>query len=182
MWLTKSNAFCSKNERGELRVRDQVNSGDVIICNNASLIDYVYLELSYSPLFTTVAINAETKKHGFRKLAAWEIPFYAMGIMFPSEVAPNYIYDDLEKLRDSQYVRRPVVLFPEATKTNGRGVLDFHPDVTDIILRACQINMHVHALRFDYEFEYTSPYNTVDPLGVKSFFKLLTQVRNTLVV
>ena len=89
MWFTKSNALCSKNERGELRVRDQVVSGDVIICNNASLIDYVYLELSYSPLFTTVAINAETKKHGFRKLAAWEIPFYAMGIKFPSEVAAN---------------------------------------------------------------------------------------------
>ena len=31
---------------------------------------------------------------------------------------------------------RPVVIFPEATKTNGRGILQFEDDIIAIILNA----------------------------------------------
>jgi len=38
----------------------------------------------------------------------------------------------------------------------------------------------LHAIRFDYDFEYTSPYNTTDIIGLKTMVKLLTQVRNSM--
>lgn len=73
----------SKNEKGELRVQDRVKSGDVIICNNVSFIDYLFLELSYAPLYTAVAINRQTGKFGIRKLGVLEITGHAIGIKFP---------------------------------------------------------------------------------------------------
>jgi len=171
-----------KNERGELKVNDNVKAGDVIICNNTSIIDFIYLELAYSPLFTVVAIDEVTKKHGFRKLSLLEIPFHAMGLKFPSEVASNKVYDDLLAMRESQYVkRRPIVIFPEATKSNGRGILNFEPEITEIIINAAQ-TMSLHTLRFDFEFDYYSPYNTTDVLGLKSMFKLMSQLRNVFLI
>jgi hypothetical protein len=65
---------------------DKITANDVIISNNVSLIDYLYLELAYSPIFTAVAINKQTGKYGFRKLSLLEIPFHAIGIKFPQEV------------------------------------------------------------------------------------------------
>ena len=97
----------------------------MIICNNVSVLDYLFLEMAYAPLYTAVAINRESGKYGFRKVALWEIVFYAMGIKFPQEVGRAQFYDNLQALRDSCYVKRPLVLFPEGTKTNGRGILNF---------------------------------------------------------
>ena len=93
------------------------------MCNNSSVLDYIYLEMAYSPLFTAVCQHKDTQKFGFRKLGFFEIIPYAMGLKFPIQVGQNELFDDLKKLRDSQYVMRPVVIFPEATKTNGKGVL-----------------------------------------------------------
>lgn len=70
----------------------------MIICNNVCLIDYLYLELSYAPLFTAVAINKKTGKFGFRKLGLLEIPFYAMGLKFPQEVDDGQMFEDLHSL------------------------------------------------------------------------------------
>lgn len=66
-------------------------------------------------------------------------------------------------------MRRPVVIFPEATKTNGRGILNFEQDILDIILKAAyNKDVKLHTIRFDYDFVYNSPYNTVDPFGLKT--------------
>ena len=40
--------------------------------------------------------------------------------------------------------------------------------------------MKLHTIRFDYEFEHASPYNTTDVSGVKNMIKILTQVRNVM--
>jgi 1-acyl-sn-glycerol-3-phosphate acyltransferase len=73
-------------------------------------------------------------------------------------------------------VKRPIVIFPEGTKTNGKGILSFEEDISDIILRAIDNKISVHSIRFDYEFEFNSPYNTIDPIGLKSALLMLLQV------
>lgn len=55
----------------------------MIISNNVSLLDYLFLEMAYSPLYTAVAINKSNGKYGFRKLSLLEIPLHAIGIKFP---------------------------------------------------------------------------------------------------
>jgi len=41
-----------KQERGELVVVDKISSEDVIICNNVSFLEYIFLEKAYGPVFT----------------------------------------------------------------------------------------------------------------------------------
>jgi hypothetical protein len=141
--------------------------------------------MAYSPLFTTVCFDPKSNRFGFRKLALLEIPLYAMGIKFPSELNENdgNFFTDLRALRDSQYVKqRPLIVFPEATKTNGRGVLNFEADVTSALIKAAtqESGMRLHTIRFDYEFEYVSPYNSTDVKGVRSALRLMTQFRNVM--
>ncbi|CDW91471.1 UNKNOWN [Stylonychia lemnae] len=172
-----------KNEKGELSVVDKITSNDVIICNNVSLIDYLFLEMAYAPLFTAVAVNKQTGKYGFRKLSMLEIPFHAIGIKFPQEVDSSQCFESLLALKNSCYVKRPIVVFPEGTKTNGRGILSFPQDIVQILLNAAdQEKLTLHTLRFDYAFIYTSPYNSTDPTGIKTTLKLLVQVQNSMMI
>ena len=51
-----------------------------------------------------------------------------------------------------------------------------------ILVRAGKAGLKLHSVRFDYQFEYASPYNTTDVLGLKHVVKVLTQVRNVMLV
>lgn len=113
----------------------------------------------------------------------FETPFYALGLKFPTEVqCSKNFFTDLKTLRDSTYVKRTIVVFPEATKTNGRGILSFEDGMIEILLKALASNERVHTIRFDYEFEHCSPLNTTDPLGIKTALRLMTQVRNSMMI
>lgn len=78
----------------------------------------------YGPVFTQIA--HKNGKFGLRKLGLFEIPFAAIGLKFPQEVNGDdaNFYSDLIALKNSLYVKtQPIVVFPEGTKTNGRGIL-----------------------------------------------------------
>jgi len=74
----------------------------------------------------------------------------------------------------------PIILITKATKTNGRGILNFEEGVSDIMLKAAAEGLALHALRFDYEFTYTDPHNTTDPRGLRHFYRMITQFSNTM--
>ena len=137
------------------------------------------MEMAYGPVFTAVATR--NGKYGLRKIGFFELPFYAMGIKFPrEELKETNFFTDIEALRASLYVKsRPIVVFPEGTKTNGRGLLHIEDDIVKMIVNC---KRKVHSVRFDYEFQYTSPYNTTDLRGFKTLLKLLTQLRNSMLV
>lgn len=135
------------------------------------------MEMAYSPTFTALCKGEKSGKYGFRKLGMFEVPFYAMGIKFPETVreTDGNFFTDLRALKDSQYVKsRPIVIFPEGTKTNGMGILNFEEGVSEIIIKAALDGMHVHTLRFDYAYNHSTPYNSTDVFGLKATFKLLT--------
>ncbi len=50
----------------------------------------------------------------------------------------------------------------------------------DILVQGAKSGLNLHTIRFDYEFEYASPYNTTDIFGLKTLIKVLTQVRNVM--
>ena len=164
-------------------VNDKVGTRDVIVCNQVSFLEYIFLEKEYGPVFTQVA--SKNGRFGFRKLGLFEIPLAAIGLRFPPEVKEDdkNFFTDLGELRASLYVQgRPIAVFPEGSKTNGRGILQLEEGIVEVLTNAAKSGMKVHTLRFDYEFEYASPYNTTDVLGLKHMIKVLTQVRNVMVV
>jgi 1-acyl-sn-glycerol-3-phosphate acyltransferase len=160
-----------------------IGSEDVIISNHVSFLEYIFLEKQYSPIFTQIA--ERDGKFGLRKLGLFEIPLAAMGLRFPPEVNAEEanFYSSLTDLRASLYVKsRPIVVFPEGTKTNGRGILQLEDSVVSLLVQAANSGLKLHTLRFDYEFEHASPYNTTDVPGIMTLIKVLTQVTNVMTV
>ena len=51
----------SKAEKGELIVSDVVKDGDIILAKSVSVIDWIFLEMAYSPVFTTMCLNPGVK-------------------------------------------------------------------------------------------------------------------------
>ena len=82
-----------------------------------------------------------------------------------------------------QYVQnRPIVFFPECTKTNGKGVLNIPEQALKMIDDAVKHEFKIHTLRFDFKFKNTSPYNTTNVRGVRHSIRLLTQFLNQMTV
>jgi 1-acyl-sn-glycerol-3-phosphate acyltransferase len=130
-----------KLQKGELKVT--VEEGDVYVCNQTCFADWIYLYSTYSPIFTKIVIykpkNGETKV-GLRKMGAFETIMSAIGIKFPEEVTeePRNVYYSIKQLKEEDGLlcyknRRPVVIFPEGTKTNGCGILNIDDGVIKLI-------------------------------------------------
>lgn len=73
---------------------------------------------------------------------------------------------------------------PEGTKTNGLGVLNIDADIVKLIENAGGLNenLRVHAIRFDHEFSYFSPYNTTDSWGFRNLSNTISQFTSKLVI
>jgi len=181
-----------KEQRGELVV-EHVES-DVIICNSSCFVDYIWLAQMYSPCFTRIVYvelpNGESKV-GLRILGPIESIFSALGLSFPETVtveSPS-IYYSIKELREADGFlcykgRRPVVIMPEGTKTNGNGVLKIDKDVVKMIEKAGSLdeNLRITAMRFEHTFAYLSPYNTTDYWGFSNFINVVTQFTSKLTI
>ena len=114
--------------------------GDVYVCNQTCLSDWLWLSMKYSPIFTKIVIvekrNGEVKA-GLRPLGILETVWHAVGIHLPETVtedSPNIYYNITELKEKHGFLwytgRRPVVIHPEGTKTNGLGILNIEKDIS----------------------------------------------------
>jgi hypothetical protein len=60
---------------------------------------------------------------GLRVISGFELIKYAIGVKFPS--SRENLSSSFKQIYENQYVKRPLVFFPQCSRTNGRGVLDF---------------------------------------------------------
>lgn len=151
--------------------------GDVYVCNQTGFIDWIILMQKYSPVFTKIVVvekKSGEKKAGLRIMGTFEAVRNALGLVFPEVVDEDkpYIYYSVKQLREEAGFlhykgKRPVVIFPEGTKTNGCGILNIEPGIVKMIEKACHYdeNLRVHAIRFDHTYKFFSPYNSTDDVG-----------------
>lgn len=96
------------------------------------------------------------------------------------------MFTDFVKFRDAQVDKhlKPIIVFPEGTHSNGRGILQFDDNLLKLIIRAAEWQqVTTHAIRIDYnKFKYFSPYNTTDVRGYWHSFLLLIQFINLVTV
>ena len=143
--------------------------------------------MNQSPLFTKIVYvelpNGETKV-GLRALGFFETLWSAIGLSFPETItseSPNVYYNIKELIANSGFAhykgKRPVVIHPEGTKTNGLGVLEIPKDIVKMILEAGSLNgnLRIHSFRFDYEYKYFAPMNTTDSWGIRNFLNNVYQ-------
>ena len=133
-----------------------------------------------SPVFTRIVYvelpNGETKV-GLRALGLFETFWSAIGLSFPETVtseSSDVYYSIKELINNTGFAhykgRRPVVIHPEGTKTNGLGVLEIPKELIKMICEAGSLNgnLRIHSMRFDYEYKYFAPMNTTDSWGIRN--------------
>lgn len=62
--------------------------GDVLICNQTSFVDWIFLLSNYSPILTKIVIiksGTGSTKAGLRILSGTEVMWSALGLVFPEE-------------------------------------------------------------------------------------------------
>jgi hypothetical protein len=141
-----------------------------LLCTQASILDVLYLITNYSPTFTYLCTYKG--KHGYRVLGFYERFVYGLCIRFPREVGK----DECHKLKEIQafFPHKPIVVFPEGTKTNGNGILEFPSEIADELVTV----KGIHSLRFEYTFQYFYIYNTTETRAIKHLLTIFSQTLN----
>jgi len=157
----------------------QVGSGDIIVCNHVSYVEVLYLAFRYCPTFTQIY----TKGGPEGKTLVQPVSMYtaisncfgvpALDATGVSDAVP------LETLtsRARKEGLGPVVVFPEATTSNGLGIVKFAP----VFKGFADKEAHIQVAGFKFEFNEFSPAFTAGS-PQKHFFQLLCQLHNHLEV
>ena len=140
--------------------------GDVFVTNQTCFVDWLWLKLNYSPVFTKIVIvKAQgNRKAGLRILGFFETIWHAIGIQFPETIDKSknenssHVYFSVKELRESAgflFCKKsnvPIVIMPEGTKTNGLGIIDIEKGIIEMIIEASGMeqNLRVHSIRFDH--------------------------------
>ena len=153
------------------------NEPTLLIANDTCVLEYLWLYSAFSPLIATMDFDEKSGKAGLRALGRFEILQRACGINFPGRVNGDLLYKSFGELRAAQYVQaRPIVFFPECTRSNGRGVLEFPSTAVEMIQTALKDDkFKLHAIRFDFSQSHASlqPYNSIDVRGWKHALTML---------
>ncbi|ORX49387.1 hypothetical protein DM01DRAFT_1385086 [Hesseltinella vesiculosa] len=145
--------------KGAKKSQFQVKPGDIIVANWTSYVDVIYLAFRFNPTFT----QAIPSVNMVRVLSFWQA---IRACVYPPPLTPEdagISSDDpclvsLKQLQQSQ--DRPIVVFPEATTTNGRALLKF----ASPLFEDFKVNDHhggFHVMAFKYDYHYMSPTYTV---------------------
>ena len=151
-----------KAKKGELFVnRWQYMSNSepmLIIANDTSLLEFLWLQVTFSPVYVVMDFDDKTNKTGLRPVGRLELIKRACGITFPARVDGGLLYKSFKEVREAMYVQnRPLVFFPECTRSNGKGVLEPPTEAIELIIDATKSGKFaVHALRFDYSLNSAS--------------------------
>jgi hypothetical protein len=115
----------------------------------------------------------------FKELSYFDILLYGMGLKFLSTSKTTSSAFNVSEyiVQDNQ---TPLVIFPEATKTNRKAVIAIRSNLMDTVYDL--INEHGNLLiRSEIvvkKFKYFNPSNTTDHTGIKTLLHTLSQVFN----
>ncbi|RKO91943.1 hypothetical protein BDK51DRAFT_23060, partial [Blyttiomyces helicus] len=150
-----------------------VRSGDIIVANHASYIDILYLAFRFSPTFLHISRNGRV-----RPITMWDA-LTSVGDYPVLDAAE----DKLTLIEAADRAREgsggPVVVFPEGTSSNGRGLLKFFPVFSAIEPEALKGRLVILALKYSYE-EFCPSFTVGNRLS--HVFWLLCQFSNDLQV
>jgi 1-acylglycerol-3-phosphate O-acyltransferase len=134
--------------------------GDILISNHTSYIDILYFYTFYRPVFTHVSLSGK-----LRHISFFEALSYAS-----QPPLPNDSRDTLTLAQLSQHAAKnhlgPVLVFPEATTTNGRGLLRPLPVLGKNHVEGLGAARRVFVVGLKYDFEDFSPYTVGGSTGL----------------
>jgi len=118
---------------------------DIIIVNQQSYVDILFLATKYTPTFARVS-----QEGGLTRVSTLGALLQCFGLVQPHAPAAGGEESTLHTLQWARsFMAGPLVLFPEGAPTNGRGVLAFTPSATDlakVVMRGAADNCAVTKL------------------------------------
>ena len=142
---------------------------NIILSSQSSFIDWLILAVNYSPKFLYMAKSKDNKSDGYIELSFLSAFFYGIGIKFPKYNKKNKYFDLDNYLNKNS---RPVVIFPEATKSNRLAVLPIRSNLMDQIYQIAQNKAKNINIRSEIIINKKYEINTTDTFGIKSLFNL----------
>ena len=147
---------------------------NIIISTQSSLIDWLVLVYNYNPKILYIAKSKDNKQDGFIELSYLSIFSYGLGIKF-NRFNPKKKYFDINKYFEQNKNGRPLLIFPEATKSNRLAVLPIRSNLMDEIYKMAQKNSI--NIRSEIIINKNYDINTTDTFGLKSLFNLSCNFR-----
>ncbi|KAI8930343.1 hypothetical protein BC831DRAFT_440152 [Entophlyctis helioformis] len=150
-------------------------SVDLIVANHSSYIDVIYFGFRYAPVFLHVAANGHV-----RPMTFWQA-LSSAGSYPDLDDAKDLVKlgDYIKQITKSAVFVPPIVVFPEGTTSNGRGLLKFLPVFKDVDLDELNVQIHIVGLKYVYD-EWCPTYTVGSRLS--HAFWTLAQFSNTLEV
>jgi len=153
-----------------------IPKGHVLIANHCSYIDILYLAYQFSPVFTAAPNDWPAGKVVNPGVATKQSLIQALRDTINQPRRATQHCSSFDAIVSSS--NAPVVLFPEATTTNGNVLLGCVPVLTETS-KIPKNNMHI--LAFKYPYTDFSPVYTVGSF-LYHIIKLCMQISNTLQV
>ena len=146
---------------------------NIIISSQSSIIDWLVLGFNYNPKFLYIAKSKDNKNDAYVELSFFSLLFYGSGIKFPKYLSSKKNkYFDLNNYLDKNKNGKPVVIFPEATKSNRLAVLPIRSNLMDQIYQRAQNKKANLNIRSEIIINKKYEINTTDTFGMKSLFNL----------
>jgi len=157
----------------------ETRTPNIILSSQSSIIDWIILMYNYSPKFLWIVKSPDNQSDLFIELSYFDVLIFGMGLKFLSTETKKYKSFDIEKyIQSSNQI--PLVIFPENTKTNRKGVLKVRSNLMDNLYT--MINDHskilIRAEVYSKCFKYNDVNNTTEYHGVKTLFFICSQFIN----
>ncbi|KAJ3325545.1 hypothetical protein HDU76_013138 [Blyttiomyces sp. JEL0837] len=142
-----------KQELKRISANKTIQHGDIIVANHSSYVEVMYLYTMYAPTFIHLSRTGKLRPIDFAK-ALFSVGDYPT-LEDPEDTLT--IQELSDKARKEQ--TGPIVVFPEATTSNGRGLLQFTPvfDIKGVDIEKMIPRIHLFGFRFDFE-DYAPTY------------------------
>ena len=145
----------------------ELNNG-LSVCNHISYIDILVIASQYPSLFIT---SMETKESGWvGKLCQ------LAGCLFVDRRRILTLKNETSQLNDVLLSGTPVVLFPEATSSNGKSILPFRSSLYECAIQA-QVPIHTLCIHYGEQNEIFAYYGDISLLP--HLFKICSLERTT---
>jgi hypothetical protein len=169
----KTNIFTLKKGVRRAVLARPMLSGDIILANHISYIDLIYLWTFYSPVFTVNTGTGVFLKTSFWKALGWDLG-QTLNLSSVGKGMALLELADWAKKNNAG----PIVIFPEGTTSNGRGLLKF----TSIFPKdLAKLPFSLHVLGFRYTYTNFAPCFTSSS-SLSHIFQLCAQFQNDLEV
>lgn len=143
IWIDSQKVTLTRGRKHTKKEDTCISHGDVIVCNCQSYVDIIYFMFRFNPTFVKIFENGKVKPISFLEA----IKITGSYPELKEEENAVSLKDIIKESKEKKI--GPIVVFPEGTTTNGRGLLKFLPVFKDFSPKD-NINLHVYSIKYQF--------------------------------